>query len=231
MEELVSSHKINAIVVPLEEYGSRDHDWAARIALQLVSNTGIRVVFNASLYNPIYLVDENPKKVLEFIKRLLPFVQNSRKFPGVHISTQKVLTMTEEEREVKRLMLLEFVSQRGVIPLSQFDVPDNFELPLERSLIKIGPKYFSIPTLCIILLFILGVSFLVSTIPQSSPIAFVSLFGSVVVFFWDSRLFIEDFLLLACISIAVLLLEVPGVLCWYARRKKGLSRIQVSRVD
>ncbi len=208
IRRIIHDRNIDTVIAPILEYGNRDHDKTFELAQRISNAAGLKSIRFASLYNPIYIIEENPQKVVEFVRRLLPFVSYSNKFPGIHVSNQEKLKMSEAEREIKRPMLLTFESQLYVIPLEQFDYADTFEEPQVTDLYKIHSKYFSFQTLLMFALFLLAVSMVIWTVPGVAHVAIGALGVSLIVELTDARMFIEEFALLSVVSALILVFEV-----------------------
>ncbi len=145
VEQIINQVRPNLVVIPLFERGNGEHDMLNRMMLKLLEKHPELAYLQAAEYNPYYLAEHSPRKLFWFMVRLLPFVPYREPNFGLFPNRQTVLEMTKEELELKREMLLEFRSQKDVIPLSQFGYPDLFENSVEppREVIRIGGKFLS----------------------------------------------------------------------------------------
>jgi LmbE family N-acetylglucosaminyl deacetylase len=141
------------IVLPLREMGHVDHDSANVIGWAAVAASGKLMaetkILEAAEYNPFFLAKEHPEKVLNFLRRLMPFMSYQERTYGLKHSTRMDLNLSDDELAIKIDMLGAFMSQLDVIPVTQFGYADVFDSSdsQPRHVIKVGSKYLSIWTL------------------------------------------------------------------------------------
>lgn len=162
---LMQSLKPNVVVFPLLEHGNYEHDLTNKIISNIESERVIPAIYyQATEYNPYYIAEYNPSKMLSFLARLMPYVPYSKQSYGINPKLQTKVELTQEEMNTKIRMLEAFTSQAGVIPVDQFGFPDTFEQPDESRTVvfNLGGKYFSLVSLYILgclmfFLFLMGI--------------------------------------------------------------------------
>ncbi len=156
LKAMIEAVQPELIVIPLEERGSYEHDLLNNLSWSLAPDFPAVRWLQAAEYNPFYLAEKSPAKLLWFMIRLLPFVSYREPNYGLYPERQSLLAMTDEELRQKKDLLQRYVSQRDIIPLSQFGYPDLFEdsrsLPSE-TVRFIGKCFslYSIASVCILL--------------------------------------------------------------------------------
>lgn len=212
---LIQKVKPKTVYIPLNEGGHFEHDLLSLMVSTVVKEyfPQVRVVPCAE-YNPYYIAENTPAKVLWFIVRLMPFVPYKDPNYGLDPRNQMKLRMSKKELETKIEMLLRFKSQRKVIPISQFGYKDLFDFTNRdelKFLVKVFGKYLSLWTLLTLLLvffsfFLWGVLFgiKISCLSRFLIGAYLvlSLFWLIVLYLTATnfKAILEDFLFLSSFS-------------------------------
>ncbi len=149
ISEIIDRFSPNIVVVPLIEKGHIDHDFLSILVAEVILENGNGndlEILNAAEYNPYYIMGNTPEKVLWFLVRLMPFIDYKSPNYGFIPERQKQLNMSQSDLDLKINMLLQFKSQKQIIPISQFGYPDLFENTFEvpSRVVKVGGKYFSL---------------------------------------------------------------------------------------
>lgn len=133
------------VVYPLLEGGNFEHDTVSRLVSKaLAARPEVRALPGAG-YNSVYCASSQPEKLLRFFFRLFPFIGASEANTGLDPNNQLSLPMTTQGLMEKIEKLRAYSSQAGVIPVSQFGVPDLFDhssFPPCQG-VFVGQKYFS----------------------------------------------------------------------------------------
>ncbi len=127
LKEVVSKVNPEITLIPLEEGGSYEHDLLNNLCWSIAPEFPKVRWVQAAEYNPYYLAEKSPGKLLWFLVRLLPFVPYVEPNYGLFPENQQVLEMSEAELRQKKALLAGYQSQADIIPLSQFGYPDLFE--------------------------------------------------------------------------------------------------------
>jgi LmbE family N-acetylglucosaminyl deacetylase len=152
---LLTQTQPDVVVIPLLENGNNDHDVLSEIAsAELAHHSEIRVL-RAAEYNPYFVVESNPEKVLWFLYRLLPFTPDFDPNLGLDPSRQTRIDLSAAEMNLKLDMLDAFESQKDVIPRGQFGYPDLFDssVAVPSGTVSLRGKCLSWMTLALLLLY------------------------------------------------------------------------------
>ncbi len=146
MKDEIESFRPDVAVIPLKEGGHPEHDLLNIIGHEALSHFPSVKVWQAAEYNPYYIMENTPTKLLWFLVRLAPFVPYNDPNYGLIPKNQFRLAMTKEQIALKIHMLSDFQSQKDVISKEQFGYPDLFETTtaLPQNVISIKNKYMSL---------------------------------------------------------------------------------------
>lgn len=209
----VNRFKPDRVFAPLPEGGHLEHDITGIVVKRVAKKIeGVEFIYSAE-YNPYFAPEYHAEKFFWFLVRLMPFLDYKEVNAGYQPEFQQRLLMAPEELELKKSMLYGFVSQRNVIPISQFGVPDLYDQSEEFGVptVKIGSKFFSYWGITMLLsvsiwLFVLGIcvgkykAFLIC------GLGFVGTF--VVGVFYFSSFVLEEALFLAIFFLGILFYRI-----------------------
>ncbi|HQH26489.1 MAG TPA: PIG-L family deacetylase, partial [Oligoflexia bacterium] len=231
LRAVIENAQPELIVIPLEERGSYEHDLLNNLSWSLAPDFPDVRWLQAAEYNPFYLAEESPAKLLWFMIRLLPFVPYREPNYGLYPEQQLVLAMSSAELTNKKKLLLGYVSQRDIIPLSQFAYPDLFEETrhIPQNVSKIFGKYVSNYALISILLvfaalFLTGIWIGLSARAGACLIVISALIPACVFASARPILIKEQLLLVAAVAAGfILMCCLRGFRFYASRRGRGIN--------
>ncbi len=117
------------IFIPAYEGGHFQHDVVNYILVKAFERARLKgtTIFEASLYNFYYSLKCTPEKILASLRMLIPLWHSS--YPPEFIRKDPVysLCMSQDELQMKKMMLNQFISQNPDALVSRFGYPDRYQ--------------------------------------------------------------------------------------------------------
>ena len=116
------------IFMPLYEGGHFEHDLTNYLVSRAAVSIGDRItIYECPEYNYYFSIKNTPEKFLDIFSQLLPFFRFHAPPSFINQDNTQYLCMTDEEIEIKKSMLSNFVSQHPDDLIRYFGFNDRFQ--------------------------------------------------------------------------------------------------------